>query len=206
VVDCAAAALSIPREKVLKEAKLALLSGPSLKATLDINWDDPGEQAAALQRLLGEVAALQAWLSARAGATSWPSVAPIWSRVPWCCRPTSPSTTPSSRCSSAFSSTGPWPTSTSTAATSAARTAAALGVGRSVTIHPQEELLLKLRRERRTPRGRALLRERVEIEHQLARVGGIQGPRARYKGARKNTLDLRRCAAVANLQTLARAA
>ena len=40
VVDCAAAALSIPREKVLKQAALALLSGPSLKATLDIDWDD----------------------------------------------------------------------------------------------------------------------------------------------------------------------
>ena len=48
--------------------------------------------------------------------------------------------------------------------------------------------------------------ERVAIEHHLARIVAVQGPRARYKGARKNTLDLRRCAAVANLQAMARAA
>lgn len=40
----------------------------------------------------------------------------------------------------------------------------------------------------------------------LPPVGAVQGARARYKGARKNTLDLRRCAAVANLQRFARAA
>jgi hypothetical protein len=32
----------------------------------------------------------------------------------------------------------------------------------------------------------------------------IQGPKARYKGLRKNTLDLRRVAAVTNLQRVAR--
>ena len=85
-------------------------------------------------------------------------------------------------------------------------TAAAPGAGRSVTIHPQEELLLDLRRIKKTPEGRASLRERVAIEHHLARIVAVQGPRARYKGARKNTLDLRRCAAVANLQAMARAA
>jgi hypothetical protein len=75
-----------------------------------------------------------------------------------------------------------------------------------VTIHPQEDLLLDLRRIKKTPEGRASLRERVAIEHHLARVQAVQGPRARYKGARKNTLDRRRCAAVANLQRLATAA
>jgi hypothetical protein len=40
----------------------------------------------------------------------------------------------------------------------------------------------------------------VAVEHRLARVGLIQGARARYKGARKNELDLNRAAAVANLQ------
>lgn len=343
VVDCAAAALSIPREKVLKEAKLVLLSGPSLKATLDINWDDPGEQAAALQRLLGEVAALQEWLSSRAGdkvkeaplrdalealarvleqdlepdpgggmrirhgvaRDRMPSLGdkemrhgrksqskrfngykrhlvaiggtdlvagalvlpanqpehdalePLLERVqqhgsvsdlhidrgylgsplieglqrdgvairakPWPSRNGGRFTkedfvidlkhrqlTCPAGSTARFSGPG------STARFSASNcdpcalrdrcTAAALGVGRSVTIHPQEELLLGLRRDRKTPHGRALLRERVAIEHHLARVSGIQGPRARYKGARKNTLDLRRCAAVANLQALARAA
>ena len=85
-------------------------------------------------------------------------------------------------------------------------TVAAPGSGRSLTIHPQEDLLIELRRAKKTPEGRAALRQRVGIEHSLARIKGVQGVRARYKGARKNTLDLRRCAAVANLQRLARAA
>jgi hypothetical protein len=76
--------------------------------------------------------------------------------------------------------------------------------GRTVAIHPQEELLIQLRREVKTPDGRAALRERTTIEHSLARLGRIQGPRARYRGTRKNALDTRRCAAVDNLQTLAR--
>lgn len=71
--------------------------------------------------------------------------------------------------------------------------------GRTVTIHPNEALLIDLRRARKTPEGRAKLRDRVVVEHGLARVGQIQGKRARYKGVRKNTLDLRRTAAVANL-------
>ena len=76
--------------------------------------------------------------------------------------------------------------------------------GRTVAIHPEEALLMQLRRDLKTPDGRAALRERTTIEHSLARLGRIQGPRARYKGARKNTLDARRCAAIDNLQTLAR--
>jgi hypothetical protein len=53
---------------------------------------------------------------------------------------------------------------------------------------------------RATREGRAELRQRVTVEHSLAVIAAIQGPRARYKGIRKNSLDLRRCAAVANLQ------
>ena len=80
-------------------------------------------------------------------------------------------------------------------------TAAKTG-GRSVAIHPQEKLLLALRERRATREGRAELRQRITVEHSLAAIAAIQGPRARYKGIRKNSLDLRRCAAVANLQTL----
>lgn len=76
--------------------------------------------------------------------------------------------------------------------------------GRSVTIHPNEELLIELRLARNTPEGRAKLRERVGVEHGLARVGQIQGKRARYIGVRKNTFDLRRTAAVANLMEIQR--
>jgi transposase-like protein len=45
---------------------------------------------------------------------------------------------------------------------------------------------------------------RTTIEHSLARIQQIQGPRVRYKGLRKNTLDLRRIAVVTNLQRVAR--
>ena len=71
-------------------------------------------------------------------------------------------------------------------------------------LHPQEALLQTLAAAQRHPAGRAALRQRVVVEHTLSRIGQIQGPRARYKGVRKNTLDLRRTAAVANLQRVAR--
>lgn len=76
--------------------------------------------------------------------------------------------------------------------------------GRSITLHPQEPLLQTLRAAQQQPAGRARLRTRTTIEHSLARVQQIQGHKARYKGLRKNTLDLRRVSAVANLQTVAR--
>ena len=76
--------------------------------------------------------------------------------------------------------------------------------GRSVAIHPQEPLLQSLRAAQHQPDGRAHLRDRTTVEHSLARIDRIQGPKARYKGTRKNTLDLRRTAVVANLQRIAR--
>ena len=76
--------------------------------------------------------------------------------------------------------------------------------GRSVSIHPDEALLIELRQRQQTPQGRAKLRERVAIEHTLAHVGWWQGRRARYRGVRKNLFDLRRCAVVHNLHVLAR--
>ena len=76
--------------------------------------------------------------------------------------------------------------------------------GRSVSIHPDEELLAELRQRQQTPEGRAELRERVAVEHSLAHVGHWQGRRARYLGTRKNLLDLRRVAVVHNLHIIAR--
>ncbi len=76
--------------------------------------------------------------------------------------------------------------------------------GRSVSIHPDEALLIELRHRQQTPQGRAKLRERVAVEHTLAHVGRWQGRRARYRGLRKNLFDLRRCAVVHNLHVLAR--
>ena len=76
--------------------------------------------------------------------------------------------------------------------------------GRSVTIHPEEALLREVRRDLQTANGRTVLRQRTTIEHSLARLSRIQGPRARHKGVRKNALDVRRCAALDNLQVVAR--
>ncbi len=76
--------------------------------------------------------------------------------------------------------------------------------GRSVSIHPDEALLIELRQRQQTPQGRAKLRERVAVEHTLAHIGRWQGRRARYRGLRKNLFDLRRCTVVHNLHVLAR--
>lgn len=75
---------------------------------------------------------------------------------------------------------------------------------RSLTIHPLEGLLIKLRANARTRTGRGQLRRRTTVEHRLARIGAIQGNRARYRGSRKNELDLNRAAAIANLLEVAR--
>lgn len=76
--------------------------------------------------------------------------------------------------------------------------------GRTVSIHPDERLLQELRERQQTAAGRAGLRERVAVEHTLAHVGQWQGDRARYRGQRKNLLDLRRVAVVHNLHVLQR--
>lgn len=75
---------------------------------------------------------------------------------------------------------------------------------RSVTLHPNEGMLIQLRTKKATRKGRAELRKRVKVEHKLARVGSIQGDTARYAGARKNELDLNRTAAIVNLQEVRR--
>lgn len=74
--------------------------------------------------------------------------------------------------------------------------------GRSVSIHPDERLLSELRQQQQTSAGRAKLRERVPVEHDLSHVGRWQGDRARYCGTRKNLFDLRRTAVVKNLFVL----
>lgn len=343
VVECAAAGLSIPRQQILDQAGLKLLSGSSLKATLDINWDDPGQQAEALQRLLAEVEALRKWVSQHAGkkAMEGPLKAALDAlervleqdlepnpgggmrirrgvakdRMPSLGDKemrhgrksksklfngykrhlvglagtdlivgavVRPANEPEHEAAAplledarrhgevvetlidrgylasteilAMRKQGiairakPWPSRNAGRFTkedfsirldpgeivcpagqraaihslgsvvhfpaSACRpcslrprcTVAASGRGRSIAIHEHEDLLIELRALRKTPEGRAALRERTAIEHRLARVQAVQGPRARYKGARKNTLDVRRCAAINNLQVLQRAA
>jgi hypothetical protein len=83
-------------------------------------------------------------------------------------------------------------------------TTAAPGHGRTISIAVDEPLQKRLRAQARTPAGRERLRERVVVEHSLARIAQRQGPRARYRGVRKNTFDLRRVAAIQNLETYQR--
>jgi hypothetical protein len=83
-------------------------------------------------------------------------------------------------------------------------TAAAPGTGRSVNIAEDERLQQRLRKYLTTPRGRAMLRERVGVEHRLAHLVRRQGRRARYRGVRRNLFDLRRASAIQNLEAIQR--
>lgn len=83
-------------------------------------------------------------------------------------------------------------------------TKAASGRGRSVTMGDNEGLQRKLRTLQSTRSGRVLMRDRTGVEHQLAHLANRQGPRARYRGLRKNVFDLRRLAAVQNLESIGR--
>ena len=89
-------------------------------------------------------------------------------------------------------------------------TTAGDGRGRSLSIATDERLQKKFTALVRSPHGRARLRERVAIDHTLARHARLQGKQARYRGTRKNLFDSRRTAVVINLETahrdLARAA
>jgi Transposase DDE domain len=76
--------------------------------------------------------------------------------------------------------------------------------GRSVSILPDEALIIELRQRQHTEAGRVKLRARVAVEQTLAHVGQWQGDHARYLGVRKNLFDLRRCAVVHNLHVFAR--
>ena len=81
-------------------------------------------------------------------------------------------------------------------------TNAAAGSGRSVTIAEDEAAQKKFRRLQQTAAGRARLRVRSGVEHKLGRVARRQGPRARYRGVRKNLFDLRRICALGNLEVI----
>jgi len=79
-------------------------------------------------------------------------------------------------------------------------TTAEIGNGRTVAIAENELLQQRLRKLVRTPAGRDELRERTLIEHKLAHISQRQGNHARYRGVRKNTFDVRRAAAIQNLE------
>jgi hypothetical protein len=81
-----------------------------------------------------------------------------------------------------------------------------LGRGRLVQIADDEHLQQRLRKQIATKAGRARLRERVGVEHRLAHLVRRQGRRARYIGVRRNLFDVRRAAALQNLETIQRKA
>lgn len=76
------------------------------------------------------------------------------------------------------------------------------GKARSIRVHPEEQWYQEMSTELSSKEGRALRRKRVAVEHGLARIGQIQGRRARFSGLEKNVFDLQRAAVVANLYVL----
>ena len=83
-------------------------------------------------------------------------------------------------------------------------TPAKIGSSRSVSIAKDERLQQKFLKLASTKVGRALLRKRVVVEHDLAQISHRQGNRARYIGVRNNLYDLRRASAIHNLETIHR--
>jgi hypothetical protein len=59
---CAARILGCDFDDICTEVDVPLLQGSSIKAALDINWNDPEQKDAALERLLEDVTALNEWL------------------------------------------------------------------------------------------------------------------------------------------------
>jgi hypothetical protein len=72
--------------------------------------------------------------------------------------------------------------------------------GRQIRVHPQEALLQAARAFQQTPAGRQRLRERVGVEHRLARLGQLGIGQARYGGLQKTRFQLLLAATVANLR------
>lgn len=72
--------------------------------------------------------------------------------------------------------------------------------GRSVSVHAQEAMLQEARAYQKTPEGRARLRERVVIEHRLARLGQLGIGQARYVSRQKTRFQLMLACAIANFR------
>jgi len=66
VVHAVSVVLRIEESEVVSQAKLSVLSASSIKAALDIDWDDEDEQRAALELLLAQVSRLEDWVERRA--------------------------------------------------------------------------------------------------------------------------------------------
>ncbi len=60
--------------EIAEEAGAGLLGGSSLKAALDLDWDDPGEQARALSIVLGVLNTVEGWLDTQPAGSDTPVV------------------------------------------------------------------------------------------------------------------------------------
>ena len=76
--------------------------------------------------------------------------------------------------------------------------------GKKLQMHANESFFRQMAEQLGTPEGREVRRERVQVEHALARVSQIQGNRATFKGRAKNQFDLERVGVVKNLLVLSR--
>lgn len=72
--------------------------------------------------------------------------------------------------------------------------------GRSVSVPPQEAVLQSARAYQKTPEGKARLRQRVVVEHRLARLGQLGIGQARYLGRKKTRFQLMLACALANFR------
>jgi hypothetical protein len=77
--------------------------------------------------------------------------------------------------------------------------------GRVLKIANDEVLQQTFLRAVKSVAGRERLRQRIPVEHRLAHLAQKQGARARYLGRRNNLFDLRRHAALLNLEVTYRA-
>lgn len=71
--------------------------------------------------------------------------------------------------------------------------------GRTLTEHPEEELLAKARAQQQTPEFRDTYRQHQTVEHRLARMMQLGARQARYFGRAKTELQWLIAATVANL-------
>jgi transposase len=74
--------------------------------------------------------------------------------------------------------------------------------GRTLQVHAQEALLQEARAFQASPAGKAKLRERVGVEHGLARLAGRGVGQARYCGRKKTRVQMVLAATVVNLRRI----
>lgn len=66
VVHAVSLALAVDEEEVIAGARLKALTSASIKAAIDIDWDDDEAQQAALDELLEQVSRLETWVAKKA--------------------------------------------------------------------------------------------------------------------------------------------